>query len=103
MPCAVLRSVSCACLRRSDAIGWAWGSAGDKVPAIFAGSGATVDGNVRAGDVGRPRGRQESDEVGDLLRLGGPTKRGGLGRGVEQLSVGCVGVDGPRRDGVDAD
>src|SRR5271167_2576704 len=61
------------------------GSAGDKVAAVLAGGGATVDGNVRAGDIGRPRRRQESDDVGDLLRLGGPTTRCGLTEGIEEF------------------
>jgi hypothetical protein len=71
---------------------------------LLSGRGAAaVDGDIGAGDVRGVGGSQESDEVGDLLGLGSPPEECRLGAGIEQFAIGCVGVDGSWRDGVDAD
>jgi|SRR5271169_3175443 len=50
---------------------------------VLGAGAAAVDGDVGAGEVGRAGGRQESDDLGDLLRLAGPTQHGGLSEGIE--------------------
>jgi hypothetical protein len=65
---------------------------------------ATVGGDGRAGDVACSVGRQEGDDLGDLLRLGGAVERRGRAELSDELRPGrCRGVDRTGGDGVDAD